>query len=373
MRSKKIKIPWWNPQIGEEEHRLIKKVLDNNFPNEGQLTAQFEKKLADLLGCKYAVAVTSGTAAMFLSLKALGIGRGDEVIVPDMTFIATANAVEMTGAKPVLVDIDPKTLSMDANSFSNAITGKTKAVMPVHVTGRAADMDAIMKISNENNISIVEDAAEAFMSKYKGKCLGTFGKLGCLSFSPAKTITTGQGGAILANDDELYVRLRELKDQGRPERGTGGDDIHNTIGYNFKFTDLQAAVGLGQLTYVNARIERLKKNYSIYAENLKDVDGISIFNFNISNGEIPQWTDALIENRNGLDKHLRDNGIDCRRFWFPIHTQAPYKLPDDNFPNSTTMSKKAIWLPSAFTLTDNDINTVCGKIKEFMRKWEIQK
>jgi len=363
----KIKIPWWNPQIGDEEHILIKKVLDNNFPNEGEFTTQFEKKIGDLVKCKYVIATTSCTAAMFLSLKALGIGYGDEVIVPDMTFISTANSINLSGAKPVLVDVDPKTLNIDPNSISSAITKKTKAVMPVHVTGRAADMDLITEIADKNNIFVVEDAAEGFMSKNKGKYLGTIGKLGCLSFSPAKTITTGQGGAILINDEETYIRLKELKDQGRPKRGTGGDDIHDSIGYNFKFTDLQAAVGLGQLTYLKTRIERLKRNYNLYAENLKDVKGISVFDFDIANDEIPQWTDALVENRKGMDDYLTERHIDCRRFWFPLHTQTPYKLPDANFPNSTKLSPKAIWLPSAFTLCDDDVMKVCTSIKEFMK------
>src|SRR3989344_3587981 len=175
------KIPWWMPKVEKEDYEFIKKALDANFVNEGPLTAQFENEIAKLVGAKYAVATTSGTAAIFLSLKALGIGYGDEVIVPDMTFIATANAVEMTGAKPVLVDINPKTLNMDPNKFADGITNKTKAVIPVHVSGRAAEIEKIMKIAQEKNIHVVEDAAEAFTSKHRGKCLGTYGIAGCLS------------------------------------------------------------------------------------------------------------------------------------------------------------------------------------------------
>jgi perosamine synthetase len=364
----KSKIEWWTPQIGPKEKELINEVLDNNFPNEGELTTLFEQKLSKLLNCKHAVAVNNATAAMFLSLKALNIGPGDEVIVPDITFIATANAVEMSGAKPILVDINPKTLNIDPKVFERAITKKTRAVIPVHVSGRASDMSTIMNIAESNDIFIVEDAAEAFMSKHKGKFLGTFGKSGCFSFSPRKTITTGQGGVIITDDDEFYIRLRELKDQGRKVRGTGGDDLHNAIGYNFKFTDLQAALGLGQLTYLESRIKRMRRNYSLYVEGLKGLDGIALFNFNINEGELPQWNDAIVELRDDLDKHLENNSIYCRRYWFPVHTQVPYKLPDDNFPNSTKLSPKAIWLPSAFTLSDEDIITVCDSIKEFMKK-----
>ena len=367
MINEKNKIEWWVTQIGAEEKKLIVKVLESNFPNDGPLTTLFEERISKLLNCKHAVAVPSGTAAIFLALKAANVGFGDEVIVPDVTFIATANAVEMCGAKPILVDVNTRTLTISTDAFTKAITKKTKAVIPVHVSGRASDMATIMKIARKNNISIVEDAAEAFMSKHKGKFLGTFGKMGCFSFSPRKTITTGQGGIIVTDDDKLHIRLCELKDQGRKTRGTGGDDLHDTIGYNFKFTDLQAALGLGQLTYLKSRLERMKKTYKIYAENLNDLDGISIFGFDIENGEQPQWTDAIVEKRDELDKYLQSNGIGCRRYWFPVHSQIPYKLPDKNFPNSTRLSPKAIWLPSAFTLSDDDVVTVCNHIKKFLK------
>lgn len=365
---KKIKIPWWQPQIGEEEYKLIKKVMDDNYPNEGNVTELFEKKICDLLGCKHAVAVTSGTAAMFLSLKALGVGYGDEVIVPDVTFIATANAVEMCGAKPILVDVDKDTINISVEEMTKAITDKTKAVIPVHVSGRACKMNEVMEVAENKDIYVVEDSAEAFMSKHKERYLGTYGKTGCFSLSPFKTITTGQGGIIITDDSDLYVNLKELKDQGRPSRGTGGNDLHNVIGYNFKFTNVQAAIALGQLNYLDKRIERMKRNYKIYSESLENVNGISVFKFDIDNGEFPQWTDVLIENRDKLNEYLLSKGIDSRKFWFPIHRQKPYKLPDDNFPNSTRLSPKALWLPSAFTLSDDDINSVCDSIKEFMKK-----
>jgi len=217
------KISWWQPQIGSEEKKLIIQVLETNFPNEGALTSQFEQKVTDLLQIKYGVGVTSGTAATYLSLKALGIGYGDEVIVPDITFIATANAVEMCGAKPVLVDIEPERMTIDPQAITQAITKNTKAIIPVHVSGRAPNMDAIIEIAEANGLYVVEDAAEAFMSKHNGRYLGTIGEVGCFSFSPAKTITTGQGGMVVTNNEEIFFKLKELKDQGRPRRGTGGD------------------------------------------------------------------------------------------------------------------------------------------------------
>ncbi len=361
------KIPWWSPCVTSEDYVLVKKVLDSNYLNEGDFTTDFEQKVANLVGAKHAVATTSGTIAIFLSLVAAGVGFGDEVIVPDITFIATANAVRLAGATPVLVDVDPATLNMAPGAIVSAISARTKAVVPVHVSGRAADMPAILEIANSYGLLVVEDAAEAFMSSLNGRYLGTFGHLGCLSFSPNKTITSGQGGIVLTDDDVLHGRLRELKDQGRPVRGTGGDDVHFSVGYNFKLTNLQAAVGLGQLSALHGRIERQKQIYALYSENLKGVEGIRLPGFRLDGGEVPQWTDALIDRRDELDRYLQERNIFCRRFWFPIHTQKPYLLSDDNFPNSSRLIPKALWLPSAFTLSDRDVLTVCSEIKDFFR------
>ncbi len=359
------KIAWWEPVIGKQEYKYIKKVLNSAFPNEGPLTIEFQNKIADLVGAKYALAVPNATSAMFLSMKAIGIGPGDEVIVPDLTFIATANAVEMTGARAVLCDVDPSTLTINISACEKVITKKTRAIIPVHVSGRGADMKTILRLSKKYNISVIEDAAEALMSKKGNKYLGTFGVTGCFSFSPAKIITTGQGGIIVTDDKSIYKKIVELKDQGRDKRGTGGDDIHTGIGYNFKFTDLQAAVGLGQLTMLSARIKKMKKNHILYKEKLKDVKEIEILPFDIANEELPLWTDAVCEQRNALDDFLKKNGADCRRFWFPIHKQKYYKNYKGNFTNASLLSPKTLWLPSAFTLTDKDILKVIALIKTF--------
>jgi perosamine synthetase len=171
---------------------------------------------------------------------------------------------------------------------------------------------------------------------------------------------------VVTNDEHLHVRLRELKDQGRPVRGTGGDDVHHTVGYNFKFTNLQAAVGLAQLTYLEPRLARMKRTYSMYAQELGNLKGIRLPGFCLDAGECPQWTDAIIERRDDLDRVLLARNVHCRRFWFPIHSQAPYRLPDGLFPNSSIVCRKALWLPSSFTLSDADVMDVCGYISEFL-------
>ncbi len=361
-------IPWWAPQMTGAEIQNVQEVVDSNYLNEGKYTERFEDELARLLGVRHVVAVTSGTAAIFLALKGLGIAPSDEVLVPDLTFIATANAVEMTGAKPVLVDVDPQTLNIDPDSVLRAITKRTKAIVPVHVSGRAANLPALDEIARRYGLLVVEDAAEAFVSQYGGRYLGTIGSAGCLSFSPNKTITTGQGGAILTDDDSLYHKLRELKDQGRPTRGTGGDDVHHSIGYNFKFTNLQAAIGLAQMGALPARLRRMKEIYLAYLSQLRNVPGISLPGFDIERGESPQWTDAIVEYRDELDRYLEAHHIHCRRFWRPIHTQAPYKEPDDRFPNSSRVAPAALWLPSAFTLLEDDVATVCDRIRQFVQQ-----
>jgi perosamine synthetase len=287
--------------------------------------------------------------------------------VPDITFIATANAVVMTGARPVLVDVDPRSLNIDPEATERAITKRARAIVPVHVSGRAVDMRSILGVAERHGLVVVEDAAEGFASKLNGRYLGTIGRAGCLSFSPNKTITSGQGGAILTDDDGLCGRLHELKDQGRPVRGTGGDDIHYSVGYNFKFTNLQAAVGLAQLEYLQPRLRRMREIYLGYAARLTNLPGISLPGFDIGAGESPQWTDAIVERRDELDRFLASRNMHCRRFWHPIHTQAPYRRPDDDFPNSSRIAPHALWLPSAFTLTDSDVANVSEQINLFVR------
>lgn len=359
------KIPWWSPEIGPHELGLVKEVLESGYINEGEVVERLERAIAELVGARHAVATTSGTIAIFLALAGLGVGHGDEVIVPDVTFIATANAVTLTGATPILVDVDPHTLNLDVAAFERAIGPKTKAVVPVHVTGRGADMERIVAVAKARGLVVVEDAAEALRSKHAGRWLGTWANAGCFSFSPNKTITSGQGGMIVTDDDRLAARLRELKDQGRPVRGTGGDDLHPSLGFNFKLTNLQAAVAMGQLRYLEDRLTRQKRIHALYVEGLRDVAGIDVIPFDLPGGACPQWTDVLCERRDALCEHLVSRGMGCRRFWFPLHTQAPYKQADDAFPNATLATKRAMWLPSAFQLTDDDVRAVVSEVRAF--------
>jgi perosamine synthetase len=358
-------VPWWEPVLTGAEGAALQAVLRSNYLNDGDVTTAFERRIATLFGARHAVATTSGTTAIFLALAGVGVGAGDEVIVPDVTFIATANAVRLTGATPVLVDVDSETLNIDPARARAAITPRTKAIVPVHVSGRAADLPSILALATEHALAVVEDAAEALMSRSAGRALGTFGIAGCLSFSPNKTITTGQGGMVLTDDEALAARLRALKDQGRPVRGTGGDDEHPTLGFNFKLTNLQAAVGLAQADVLESRTVRLKEIYRCYCDGLRGVAGVTLPGFDVDAGESPQWIDAVVERRDALVAHLLSRNIHCRPFWHPIHTQAPYRQPDEAFPNSSRLMPMALWLPSALSLEDADIAAVCAAIQQF--------
>ena len=354
------------PEVGDEEQALVVEVLKSNFLNDGEFTTRFEQECAERMGCRYAVAVTSGTSALFLALVAAGVKAGDEAIIPDVTFVATASAVSLVGAHPVLVDVDPATLNIDPERVREAITPRTKAIIPVHVSGRAADMEPLLEIAREHGLAVIEDAAEALESVHRGRCLGTWGDAGCFSFSPNKTMTSGQGGLVVTNREDLHLRLRELKDQGRPARGTGGGDTHESVGFNFKFTNLQAAVGLGQITRLDGRLRRLREIYERYAQELAGVEGLRLIGFDIKGGEVPQWTDALVARRDELIAYLLERDIQCRPFWFPMHTHAPYRLPSDGFPVSSELVPKAMWLPSAYTMTDEEVRYVCGHVKGFL-------
>lgn len=360
-------LPWWTPQMTGRELEGLSAVLDSNYLNDGEVTAAFERALCERVKARHAVAVPSGTAAIAAALAAVGVGHGDEVVVPDLTFIATANAVRWAGGTPVLADIDAATLNLDPQAFRRAITPRTRAVVPVHVTGRPADMCAITTIAREHGIAVVEDAAEGLMCRHGERYLGTVGDAGCVSFSPNKLITTGQGGAVFTDDPQIHARLVELKDQGRPVRGTGGDDVHASVGWNLKFTNMQAAVGLAQLGDLDRRIDAMRRIYAVYAGGLANLPGIRLPGFDLEAGEVPQWIDAVCDDRDGLDRELAAQGIQCRRFWHPLHTQAPYRGDDASFPAASATAPRCLWLPSAFTMSDDDVRRVCRAIAAFGR------
>lgn len=357
------RIPWYQPQVGDAEKTLVCQVLDSGHPNEGQVTRQFERRLAEVLGVPHCVAVTSGTAAIALALMACGVGQGDEVIVPDMTFIATANAVSLTGATPVLVDIERTRLTIDVAAAERAISPRTRAIVPVDVNGRSADYDALAQLCQRHNLELICDSAEAFGSRRRGTPLGTFGRAGCFSLTPAKTICTGQGGFVAVHDDVMRTRIVQMKDQGRAQGGTGGNDLHPVVGFNFKFTNIQAAIGLAQLDRLENRLRHFRERDAWYREMLADCPGVVLPPVDAAGGELLQWVDALFEDRARIEAAFTAAGIGFRPFWFPLHSQDSYRRSDSDFQVSIEVSRKGLWLPSSFFLTRSEAEEVCTVVR----------
>ena len=365
----KKKINFWSPVIGNEEIKKINSTLKINWPNEGNFTFDFEKKIKNLLKVKYAICTTSGTISIFLALKSLDIGIGDEVIVPDITFGATAMAVKLTGAKIVLVDVNKDNLGFDLIKLKKKINKRTKAIIPVHISGRAGEINKIIKLAKENKIFVVEDAAEALLSKCKEKYLGTLGDLGCFSLTASKIITTGQGGIIVTNNIKLYKKIKLLKNQGVLGKSDGGNVKHSTIGYNFKFTNIQAAMGIVQIATIKKRASKLKKINNFYRKKLQHIKEIKILNFDIKNGEVPLWTDAyVLRKRDKLISFLKKHGVECRKFWYPLHMQKPFKEKNAKYKVSSKIYKNLFWLPSSLNLNEKKITYVCDLIKKFFKK-----
>jgi perosamine synthetase len=362
-----ISIPWFGPELGAQEQQRVAATIASNYINDGPVTREFEACIAQQIGSRYCVAVTSGTAAISLALLALDIGPGDEVLVPDLTFVATANAARMIGANVRLIDIEPRRFTIDVEKAAKLVGPRTRAIIPVDVNGRGADYDALATLSHEKGLKIVCDAAESLGSKYRGRPLGTFGDAACFSFSANKTITSGQGGMVATNSEGVYHRLLELKDQGRRHGGTGGDDLHPVIGFNFKYTSVQAAIGLAQLERFDARIAHFAQRDAWYRELLSDCPGVTFPERPNWEGEVLQWTDILCDDRPRVQQALRQAGIDTRAFWFPIHLQEPYRTEKIDFPNSSDISQRGLWLPSSFSLTRAQATRVAQVIRGVMQ------
>ncbi len=358
-------IPWYEPQMTGDEVVYLKDALDRNFINDGPLTQEFEAKIANFIGVGHAVAVPSGTTALALGLMSTGIGQGDEVIVPNFTFIATANAVRLAGAEPVLVDIDTTDFNISVPSVRSAITKRTKAIIAVDVNGRGANYIELEPLCKEFGLRLFCDSAEALGSMYAGRMLGTFGDAAAFSFSANKTLTTGQGGMLVTNNEELAVRARQIKDQGRLKRGSGGDDLHPTRGFNFKFTDLQAAVGLAQFRKLPERIERARKRDALYGELLAGCPELAFPKSSGKDGAVLQWTDVLVSDRPELITRLEMNRMGTRAFWFPLNSQKPYLGQVGKFPVSEKVSARGLWLPSYFEISQQEIEAVVNVVRSY--------
>lgn len=354
-------IPQIEPLIGQEEAEAMQDYLSSGaWLTEFKKTEEFENQISKFTGSKYCVATNNGTVSLILALLVVGIGKEDEVIVPNLTMIATPNSAKLIGANPVLVDVEKETLCMDLDKARKAITIKTKCLMYVSFNGRTNDINKVKKLCKENNLVFIEDAAQSLGSFYENKHLGTFGDMGSLSFSPPKIITTGQGGAILTDDEKKYKKLKKLKNFGR---AGGGNDIHESIGYNFKFTDMQAVIGIEQMKKLPDRINRKKEMFKRYYDNLREINKIEFIQTNLKQTS-PWFMDIFVEDPIKLADYLKQNNIGSRPIYPPINSQKAYNLKGD-FPVTDNYANRGLWLPSSLKLIDEEIDFICNKIKKF--------
>ncbi len=361
-----MKVNQFQPYIGNEEYEAIKSCFDINWITEGPKSKEFSEKLLKLMDANYGVFAQNGTIALYLGLRAIDVGPGDEVIVPNFTFIASANAVEMCGAKPVFVDINIEDLQINVNDCERVLTEKTKAIMPVHLFGLSANMDEVMKFANENNLKVIEDAAQAIGVTWGGKHCGTFGDVGSWSFFADKTITTGEGGYVNTDDEEIYNKMMYLRNQGRLNRGSF---IHPEIGYNFRITDIHAAIGLVQLNKLDHIIGRKLELLQMYKDRLEGIDGLRIIEPNNSKSNHVPFRIVIMceEPVEDLMKVFEENEIETRSVFYPLHKQPCYSGhgSDVDFPNSIYAYEHGVCLPSYPELEEEKVDYICNVIRKY--------
>jgi perosamine synthetase len=346
------------PSFGfEERFAVYEYMLNGGWLTEYTKTRELEKMIASFTGAKYCAMVPNCTMALTIAMMALEI-KG-EVIVPDYTMIASANSVFLAGAKPILADVEEETYCLDYVNFLKKRTHETEAVVLVSINGRyPKNVDLLLEFCKDENIFVIEDAAQSIGSFYKGKHVGTYGDVGCFSFSMHKTISMGQGGSLITNNEELYEKIKLLKNFGRV---TENSDMHGSIGYNFHFTDLQAVVGIEQMKKLSHRIKRKKEINALYRELLEDVLSIA---FQEIRDETLLWLhDAVSPWKDTIRIDLQKEGIRTRDSYPGLHTQIPYQQENEDFPGSSYAARHVFSLPSSCQLTDEDIHYICTMIK----------
>lgn len=362
-----IKIPVYQPSLSGNEKKYVNECLDSTWiSSKGKFVNEFESRFSAYTCVKHATSVCNGTVALHLALVALGIGPGDEVIVPTLTYIASVNAIAYTGATPVFVDSLPDTWQMDPEDVRNKITSKTKAVMAVHLYGHPCDMDRISAIAKENGLFLIEDCAEAFGSLYKGQHVGTFGDISTYSFFGNKTITCGEGGMVVTNDETLFDRTVHFKGQGLAKHR---EYWHDVIGYNYRMTNICAAIGLAQLEQADEFIAKKRQIAEWYKDGLKGVPVTVHGQF----GEVKHsyWMVSILahspECRDPLRDALAAAGVETRPLFYPVHTMPMYATKFQKHPVAESLGWRGINLPSWPGLAKEQVESVCRVIRSFLQ------
>ena len=368
-----MKVPQMTPWLGAEELDAVQAPVAENWITEGPRSAKFVDRLKDLIGSPYAVLAPNGTLALYLGLVAAGVKPGDEVIVPDCTFIASANAVIMAGATPVFVDVNDRNCQIDLTDADDLVTDRTVAVMPVHLYGMAANMTEVMAFAQRHDLKVVEDAAQGIGVLYNGRHVGSFGDAGCFSFFADKTITTGEGGLVVCRDEGVYEQLRLLRNQGRLDRGSF---VHPAIGFNFRMTDIQTSIGLAQLDKLDIIIKRKRAILRWYHNELDDVDEVSFIELEPGSTYVPFRAVLVCDRAQELARFLEEREIDTRSSFFPLHRQpcfahldkargGPLDLNDRRYPNAVKAHERALLLPCFPALTREQVKHVGDSTREF--------
>lgn len=356
------------PSITQKEIDYVAEATGNAWnENAYKYVREFENKFAEYVGVKYSIATSSCTGALHLAILALGIGKGDEVIVPDATWFATVEPVYYVGAKAVYVDVDPQTWCIDPTKIESKINSHTKAIIVVHLYGHPAEMNKIMQIAKKNNLYVIEDAAESIGGEYHGKKTGSLGDISCFSFHGSKTLTTGEGGMFLTNKKRLYQRAKFLNDQGKSPTIAFWN---LEIGYKYKMSDMQAAMGTVQLSRINEMLKKKKEIFLWYQQRLGNISGIQL------NTEKPgcmntYWMVTVVldpkfkMNKLSLLKKLAEYNIDPRPFFYPLSSLPPLKTKVNN-PTSYRLSEYGINLPCGQNLNEEDVNYVCDSLLEIL-------
>ena len=355
------------PSITKKEISYVTDAVTNGWNDQwNKYITKLETQFSDYIGVKHAISTTSCTGAMHLALKGLGIGEGDEVIVPETTWIATAAAVTYVGAKPIFVDIERDSWCIDPNALKKSISSKTKAVMPVHIYGGCARMDEITNISKENNLYVVEDAAPSLGGEFKKKKIGSFGDASAFSFQGAKVMTTGEGGIFLTDNSELFKKISNIADQGRSYTRTLWND---QIGLKYKMSNIQAALGLAQLERLDELIDKKRQIFSWYYHNLKNVEGI-LLNYERDECKNTFWMTTMVMekdfgiSRDQFIKKLKEWNVDSRPVFYPLSSMDMFETVNNK--NAQWFSERGINLPSGHNRTEEDINYICDVIKTIL-------
>ena len=357
--DKKIKFPAYEPWISDEDKKIVKKTLTQSMLTLGPQLEKFENDFCKYSKAKYAVAVSNCTAALHLSLMALGIKKDDEVIIPDLTFVADANAILACNAKPVIVDINKENFFLSISNIKKNITKKTKAIIPVHIYGQVCNIEEILDVAKDNNLKVIEDCAHAVGTFHKSKHVGTLGNTGCFSFYPTKNITTAEGGMVITNSEKIAEKVRHLRNHGMTKSLKSRYsseypwifDIKQP-GYNYRLDEIRAALGITQLKRIKKINELRKKASSYYNKNLQNIPGIILPDMvNDKTHSYHLYTIRVTKpyklSRNQLFKKLKDNGIRTTVYWMPIHKYTAYRkfVKTSNILNTTKIYDEILALP----------------------------